>query len=199
MKLPSLFVLFLSSSTTDAFAFSSLSPSLPSSKIAATTTSNDEIPKQHALPSRNLIAVTAGTFFAGMGLAAQVALATPNTLPPISTETPTTSTTSTTAPSLLLSGSENIFELPSYSEATKNKGIEVDVESANKATMEKSRKERFNNNVDVENKNRSNAVRKDEIKEEDRMEKMMRLADEERKEKLAKDKAESKASRWSTF
>lgn len=65
--------------------------------------------------------------------------------------------------------------------------------------MEKSRQARFEPNVDVEGKKRSGAVRKDEIKEEDRMEKMMRLADEERKEKLAKDKEESKASRWSTF
>lgn len=100
---------------------------------------------------------------------------------------------------MLLSDTSNIMELPSYKEATKNRNIEVDVESANKATIEASRKARFDKNVDVEGKNRSNAVKKEELEEEDRMEKMMRLADEERKAKLAKDKAESQANRWNTF
>eukprot|EP00555_Chaetoceros_dichaeta_P006324 CAMPEP_0198257236 /NCGR_PEP_ID=MMETSP1447-20131203/6962_1 /TAXON_ID=420782 /ORGANISM="Chaetoceros dichaeta, Strain CCMP1751" /LENGTH=200 /DNA_ID=CAMNT_0043944081 /DNA_START=103 /DNA_END=705 /DNA_ORIENTATION=+ len=200
MKLPSLSPLLLTTTATillsptftDAFAVSSLSSSVPSSstKIAATTSDNeDEITSR-----RNVIAVTAGTFFAGMSLAAQAALATPNTLPTLSTELPPT-----TASSLLLSGTDNIFELPSYSEATKNRAIEVDLDTVNKAVVDKERKQRFNTNIDVESKTRSNAVRKDEIKEEDRMEKMMRLADEERKERLAKDKAESKATRWSTF
>lgn len=75
----------------------------------------------------------------------------------------------------------------------------MDVESVNRATMEKSRQKRFDTTVDVEGKDRSNKVRKDEIKEEDRMERMMRLADEERKEKLAQEKEESKANRWNTF
>lgn len=91
------------------------------------------------------------------------------------------------------------MELPSYKEATKNKGIELDFESVNKATIEAARKDRFDQKVDVEGKNRANAVRKDEKDEEDRMEKMMRLADEERKAKLAKDKAASQANRWNTF
>jgi len=91
------------------------------------------------------------------------------------------------------------MELPSYKEATKNKGIELDFESVNKATLEVSRKARFDKEVDVEGKNRSSAVRKEEVKEEDRMEQMMRLADEERKAKLAKDKAAGQANRWNTF
>jgi len=91
------------------------------------------------------------------------------------------------------------MELPSYKDATKNKGIEVDVESANKAVLDAQRKARFDKSIDVESKTRSNAVRKDEVVEEDRMEKMMRLADEERKSRLAKGKAESQANRWSTF
>ena len=185
-----LLLTLLSTTSTDAFAFGfspaklTALPSLPSkittAAIAVNTPTNieDEAKNREVIHNnRNGVAV-AGVFFAGMCVAAQAALATPplNTLDTITT-TPTTAMTTT-----LLSDSSDIFELPSYSEAKKNKSIEVDVESANRATMEKSRKARFDTNIDVESKSRSDKVRKDEIQEEDRMEKMMRLADEERKE-----------------
>jgi len=206
MNLPISFLLLLRCTTSiDAFAFcgslsptSTALPSLPSSKVVAETTTTGT-----SNNNRNGIAVV-GTFFAGMGLAAQVAFATPLPYPvepacPPTAATTLSSSTSPTVSSLLLSDSTNIFELPSYADAKKNKSIEVDVESANRATMEKSRQKRFDTTVDVAGKDRSNNVRKDEIKEEDRMERMMRLADEERKEKLAREKEESKANRWNTF
>lgn len=125
----------------------------------------------------------------------------------VSTQSATAS--SLPSPSSLLDTSSTIilstkslddpFALPSYSEATKNKAIEIDLETLNKATLSKADAKRYDINVDKESKDRSTAVKKEEDEEEARLERMRQYAKQERLASIEREKAETKANRWNTF
>jgi len=100
---------------------------------------------------------------------------------------------------MLLSDASDPFALPSYSESIKNKNLELDLESINKATQDKAAAKRFDPSVDRENNEKFIDLRKEEKEEEARMERMRDYAKRERLEAIEKEKAETKANRWNTF
>ncbi len=91
------------------------------------------------------------------------------------------------------------FSLPSYSEAVKNKSVDMNLEEVNKKIMDDAAAKRDDRKVDQENNQRFIALRQEEAEEEKRLERMRELAKKEREERIAKEKAETKANRWNTF
>mmetsp|Transcript_6815 Transcript_6815/g.8493 ORF Transcript_6815/g.8493 Transcript_6815/m.8493 type:complete len:189 (+) Transcript_6815:158-724(+) len=95
--------------------------------------------------------------------------------------------------------SSDPFALPSYSDAVSNKAIEMNLESVNKKILEEAAAKRDDRNVNKENNERFIELKKEEAEEEARMIRLKELAKREREERIAKEKAETKANRWNTF
>ena len=135
------------------------------------------------------LGTAASTLIATLTIASSAATATPADL---NMDFPTTSST------IVLSGVDP-FAMPSYAEATKNKNIEVDLESINKEIMDKAAAARDSKEVNKENNQSYIDLRKAEKEEEARMQALRERAKQERLEAIAKEKAETKANRWNTF
>mmetsp|Transcript_17184 Transcript_17184/g.20996 ORF Transcript_17184/g.20996 Transcript_17184/m.20996 type:complete len:156 (+) Transcript_17184:200-667(+) len=95
--------------------------------------------------------------------------------------------------------SSDPFALPSYSDAVSNKAIELDLGSVNKKILDDAATRRDDRNVDKANNDRFIELKNLEAEEEVRLNRMREFAKKEREERIAQEKAEAKANRWSTF
>jgi len=89
--------------------------------------------------------------------------------------------------------------MPSYDGSIKNIKIEIDLDSVNNKIQADARAKREDKSVDKENNQASIDLRREEQEEDKRMEKMREYAKRERTEAIERERAESKANRWSTF
>eukprot|EP00559_Dactyliosolen_fragilissimus_P004902 CAMPEP_0184869312 /NCGR_PEP_ID=MMETSP0580-20130426/33618_1 /TAXON_ID=1118495 /ORGANISM="Dactyliosolen fragilissimus" /LENGTH=118 /DNA_ID=CAMNT_0027370713 /DNA_START=241 /DNA_END=597 /DNA_ORIENTATION=+ len=107
-------------------------------------------------------------------------------------------TTILVTPSETLASETLDFSLPSYDEASKNKIIDPDIESVNKAIMQKAKKDReIVQNTEKEKETR--ALRKAEKEVSTDLEALLAQAEIERKAKIEKEKEEARANRMNTF
>lgn len=95
--------------------------------------------------------------------------------------------------------SSDPFALPSYSDAIKNKSVEMNLEQVNQKILDDAAAKRDDRNVNKENNDRYIQLKMEEAEEEKRLERMRELAKREREERIAAEKAETKANRWNTF
>ena len=91
------------------------------------------------------------------------------------------------------------FALPSYSDAIKNKSVEMNLEEVNKKILDDAASKRDDSMVNKEGNDRYIQLKMEEAEEEKRLERMRELARREREERIAAEKAETKANRWNTF
>ena len=97
------------------------------------------------------------------------------------------------------SASGDPFALPSYSDAVKNKSVDMNLDEVNKKILDDAAAKRDDRNVDKVNNERYIQLKQEEAEEEKRLERMRAYAQQEREERIAKEKAETKANRWNTF
>lgn len=91
------------------------------------------------------------------------------------------------------------FALPKYEEASQNKSLDLKLELTNKATLDKAAAKREDRNIDKENNQRFQDLKKLEAEEDARLLRMKKYAEEERLQKIEKEKAEIRANKWNTF
>ena len=97
------------------------------------------------------------------------------------------------------SASSDPFALPSYSEAVKNKSVDMNLEDVNKKIQDDAAAKRDDRNVNKVNNEAYIALKAEEAEEEKRMIRLKEMAKREREERIAAEKAETKANRWNTF
>jgi hypothetical protein len=111
----------------------------------------------------------------------------------------TAATTLTFIPQSASAASSDPFALPSYSDAIKNKSVDLNLEDVNKKIINDAAAKRDDSSVNRENNLRYIELKAEEAEEEKRMIRMKELAKREREERIAQEKAETKANRWNTF
>ncbi len=75
----------------------------------------------------------------------------------------------------------------------------MDLESVNKKILDDAAAKRDDRNVNRENNERYIELKREEAEEEARMIRLKEMAKREREERIAREKAETKANRWNTF
>jgi hypothetical protein len=153
--------------------------------------------KQQSIPKHaQKIASVAATIVTALTISANVATASPTDIN-MNMENNFHQQTS----SILLSRGEasDPFAMPSYDGSIKNIKIEIDLDSVNNKIQADARAKREDKSVDKENNQASIDLRREEQEEDKRMEKMREYAKRERTEAIERERAESKANRWSTF
>lgn len=108
------------------------------------------------------------------------------------------SLTTVTNSAILLADSDP-FAMPKYEEASQNKNLDLKLELTNKATLDKAAAKREDKNIDKENNQRFQELKKLEAEEDARLLRMKKYAEEERLQKIEKEKAEIRANKWNTF
>jgi hypothetical protein len=91
------------------------------------------------------------------------------------------------------------FALPSYSDAVRNKAVEMNLDDVNKKIMDDAAARRDDRNVNKQNNDAYIQLKAEEAEEEKRLIRMREFAKKEREERIAQEKAETKANRWNTF
>jgi hypothetical protein len=106
---------------------------------------------------------------------------------------------STVTNSAILLADSDPFAMPKYEEASQNKNLDLKLELTNKATLDKAAAKREDKNIDKENNQRFQELKKLEAEEDARLLRMKKYAEEERLQKIEKEKAEIRANKWNTF
>jgi hypothetical protein len=91
------------------------------------------------------------------------------------------------------------FAMPKYEEASQNKSLDLKLELTNKATLDKAAAKREDKNIEKENNQRFQDLKRLEAEEDARLLRMKKYAEEERLQKIEREKAEIRANKWNTF
>lgn len=91
------------------------------------------------------------------------------------------------------------FAMPKYEEASQNKSLDMRLDLTNQATLEKAAAKREDKNIDKENNQRFQELKRLEAEEDARLLRMKKYAEQERLDKIEREKAEIRANKWNTF
>lgn len=91
------------------------------------------------------------------------------------------------------------FAMPKYEEASQNKSLDMRLDLTNQAALEKAAAKRDDKNIDKENNQRFQELKRLEAEEDARLMRMKKYAEQERLEKIEREKAEIRANKWNTF